>query len=286
MFETMISHVATLWQILGVAFLASLVVYLSVRSGSGHVLHLVLWRVLFGRRSCKDPDIDRWIADRNAWIQFRLLSGVRARSLAVSKRVIRWAEQHDEETVDVARCRSHFDTERLTLKVPGLWQEIFFAMFMSVFLAGAAMAVAASFSPSAWVSVAVPHAHGLRLSSEGVFVSDTRATLNAATCRSEPTRALVTETGLRAEEVTVVCGWLADPAFSRKADDHLQSQCRALLIVSLLLLGYGWSTLRGFLAARAARAMGRRLQARRRDARRSRRRRARGGGRSAASTAS
>lgn len=278
MFETMASHLDVLWQLLVVLFIGSVAVYLALRAGSAHIVHFMLWRILFGRGQPRDPDVARWVEGRRAWMQFRILSGARARSLASSKRVIRWAEQHGEEAVDVARCGGHFDLEQLRLTVPPRWEEVFFAVLSSAFLTGAAFAVAASFSSAAWVTVAVPDAHGLRLSPAGVYISDTRAAIDLSLCRSMSTAALASHSGLRLEEATAVCGWLADPAFVQKAAREVDAQRRALLIVSLLGLGYGWSTVRGFLASRAARAMGRRLESNkgaRAKARRARHRRVR-----------
>ena len=88
MFDIIITHLEVPWQILGAAFLVSLVVYLSVRFGSAQVLHLALWRVLFTGRPRKDAEIERWMSDRNALSNVALsLYDVRVRSLAVSKRM-------------------------------------------------------------------------------------------------------------------------------------------------------------------------------------------------------
>ena len=107
---------------------------------SVHTLRFRAWRLLHGKTEIHDPDIKRFIDERNALMTFRFLSGLKVRTVESARAFARWLHEHNEDVRAVRSAGPYFDPETLQVKtdaLPHRWTKRFFFLgsFM-LFLAG------------------------------------------------------------------------------------------------------------------------------------------------------
>lgn len=93
------------------------------RSKSSHLILIRLWRLAYGRQGIKDRELLKFIRTRDRLIFLRM-HGVPARTLCAGKKLLAWAEKHDEEMADINACGPLFDREACALRVaaiPATW---------------------------------------------------------------------------------------------------------------------------------------------------------------------
>lgn len=84
---------------------------------SFHALRFRVWRLLVGQAEIVDPDVKRFVDDRNALMSFRFLSGMKAYTIVDARRMARWLHEQDIEIRSVSAAGPYFDTRTLTVKV-------------------------------------------------------------------------------------------------------------------------------------------------------------------------
>lgn len=85
------------------------------RTSSSHTVFARLWRLFHGKAHTAAPKLKDYLDSQEATLQFRFTSGVPARTEQHARRLIEWAEEHDESLGDAVRCGPCFDFE-----LPGL----------------------------------------------------------------------------------------------------------------------------------------------------------------------
>ena len=114
------------WVGLPTAFIGLLVgtlifVLIAWRAWSLHPFLLQLWRLLLGRLTVHDPDVNRLIQQRDDLVKFRFVFGIRARTLLQAQRIREWSTKHNEDLADIRACARYFDIEECELaKTPAL----------------------------------------------------------------------------------------------------------------------------------------------------------------------
>lgn len=229
-----------------------------------------------GKPKRADPVIARWVEGRDALVQFRVLSGTPARTLANAHRLVAWAERHNEDIADIARCDHNFDLERPGLRrTPSRLEFAAAVLVLSLSVATLVLSITCTFAPRAWVSVKEPDAHTLFLSTTDARVWRSNRHFGVDECAAQPPASLAGEMGLSENEVMVVCGWLKDPKLPQNLDKTLEGQRLAFGLLALLGAGYAWFSRQWVASTAAARDMAKRLTARVGGLRRSRRSRRR-----------
>lgn len=100
---------------LGIAMVL-VVIYISLRSGSWHLIRLRLWRFIHSEHEFKDPSIQSAIHDLTSLVAFRYITGIRVRSLAFATNLIEWTKQNQEDFATIATAGAYFDCEKLELR--------------------------------------------------------------------------------------------------------------------------------------------------------------------------
>ena len=103
-----------------IALLLGSLIVVSVRSGSPHAIWSRLWTLAMGKprvRGAGGP-LQKILDERSTLIQFRVQTGIRARTSESALAVADWATQQGEDLEDVGRCRGFFDVEAVTLRRP------------------------------------------------------------------------------------------------------------------------------------------------------------------------
>lgn len=263
MFDLLSASSDTLWKFVNAAWIVSLLAWLCLRSRSSHLVLSRLWRMAQGKPQRTDPIVARWLDQRDALVQFRVMAGAPVRTLDNAHRLIAWAEAHNEDVADIARCDRNFDLEAIApKKTPSRLEFAFAAGVLCLSIPTFVISATATLAPRAWVSVRQPDAQTLYLSLTDVRVWGSAHHFGAAQCDSMAPAALAAEVELSKNEVTTACGWLKDPKLPEYLDKTLITQRLGLAWVALLGGGYAWLGRRWLSSVRAARDMAKRLAAR------------------------
>lgn len=118
------------------------------RTGSTHLLLSRVWLLLFGKLDVSDQAIEGFLAKRDAFMKFRLVTGLKPRTLEQAKALIAWCDERKEDVGDVKACGHFFDVEKLQLSDKLLGKRalvvtavLMFFFFLCAYVAGAAAVV-------------------------------------------------------------------------------------------------------------------------------------------------
>lgn len=119
------------------AVLLLLLAWATYRTGSAHLLLSRVWLLIFGRLDVSDQAIEGFLANRDAFMKFRLVTGLKPRTLEQAKALIAWCDEHKEDVGDVKACGHFFDVEKLQLRdrLPRRRITVLFAVLAGVFFA-------------------------------------------------------------------------------------------------------------------------------------------------------
>lgn len=210
------------------------------RAGSTHVFLARAWTLINGKEQSHDPTVRRWLGERGSLMQFRVMTGVRCRTLREARRLIGWARRHDEEVGDIARCRSYFDLSR-----PGL--KPFTASAAQFLIAGGLTALAAvillcglllATSNQAWVSVKDGSGTSMLLGVDAIRVLHSQQRFDAEDCATDRV-ALAARVDLPLAELDTACGWFRDSGLEAKVEQTVAEQRKVLAILIAFCLLYG-----------------------------------------------
>ncbi len=263
MFDLLSASSDTLWKVVNAAWIVSLLAWLCFRSRSSHLVLSRLWRLVQGKPQRTDPIVARWLDQRDALVQFRVMAGAPVRTLKNAHRLIEWAEAHNEDVADIARCDVNFDLEAIALKkTPSRFQFAVVAVLLSLSISTFIISATATLAPRAWVSVRQSDAQTLYLSPTDVRVWGSAHHFGLAQCEARASADLAAEVELSESEVSTACGWLKDPKLSEYLDKTMTTQRLALAWIALLGGSYTCLFSRWLSSIRAARDMAKRLAAR------------------------
>lgn len=243
--------------------LAGLVAWACWRSGSAHLLLVRVWSLVHGRARSPDAQIDHWLGKRSALMQFRFLTGLRCRTRTEAARLIAWAQRHDEEMGDVARCRWFFDLSKPGVKspVPGRWHGLAAAALTAALFTGAVWMGAMAVSSRAWVTVKNGSGTTLLLSAENIAVFRSSERFAKGDCQTLSHDDIGVRMGLPVSDVAVACAWFDDPQLTAKVAETLHTQRGGGGSLFALLLLYARFPFAWLRATVAADAMAKRLRA-------------------------
>jgi hypothetical protein len=263
MFDLLNASSDTLWKIVNTSWIVTLLIWLCARSHSPHIVLSRIWRLVQGKAQRTDPIVGRWLEQRDALVQFRVMSGTRARTLNNVHRLIAWAEANNEDIADIARCKTNFDLESVMLKrTPSRFEFTFVGILLALSIPTLVLSAACTLAPRVWVSVKTPDAHTLFLSETDVRVWRSTEHFGVTQCNAMTPGALALDVGLSVTEVITACGWLKDPKLSEYLDKALITQRTGLGWLAVLGALYAWIARSWLASIRAARDMAKRLTAR------------------------
>lgn len=128
--------------------LLGLLAWATYRTGSTHLLLSRVWLLVFGRLDVSDQTIEDFLAKRDAFMKFRLVTGLKPRTLEQAKALITWCDENKEDVGDVKACGHYFDIEQLQLRdrLPGkqammVTAVLMFFLFSLTYMTGASAAL-------------------------------------------------------------------------------------------------------------------------------------------------
>ncbi|MEH6461716.1 DUF6216 family protein [Chitinimonas sp. JJ19] len=86
------------------------------RTASNYSLLARLWQIFHGDKEHKDSPVSDFFHEQSVLMQFRFITGVRARTLKQAQALIAWARMHNEDVGAIATCGRYFDIEKVGLK--------------------------------------------------------------------------------------------------------------------------------------------------------------------------
>ena len=202
------------------------------RSGSTHTIWSRIWKLANGKSHKSKSALQVALDERDLLMEFRVRTGVKARTTKLAVAIQTWCDEHDEEIGDVGKCGSYFDLEKVEPKKPPPWLlqvPLYFVMVafivVSVFLVGTALTPRIlSIVPSTghlWIT----------LGEEDARTFWTHQHFSSAACSNKAN--VVTETGVSENDVQIICGWLNQ----RDYKSEFPSQIRMQRISAAYLLG-------------------------------------------------
>ena len=226
----------------GVALIAAML-WIVWRTQSGHALRYRAWRLLHGRTEITDPDIKRFVEERNELMTFRFLSGVQVRTAQNCRTLARWMREHNEEVRTIRFAGPYFDVEQLRVKTEALPS---LARLLVTFVGSVLLFAAATYV----TSLASRDHTFLKVNSTGTWFAVQSKGFAPATlagkagapvvkledCKSEP-NANLNAPALDARNVGVLCALLRDPAAEQYLSKNLAEQ-RAVFGVFAVVLGW------------------------------------------------
>lgn len=199
------------------AVLLLLLAWATYRTGSAHLLLTRVWLLIFGKLDVSDQAIESFLANRDAFMKFKLVTGLKPRTLEQAKALIAWCDEHKEDVRDVKACGHFFDVEKLQLRdrLPGKRGMLALAILVFLFFYTAYVAGAlAVFYPSAF---RVPESGNWYwvMSGKATLIDPTtfdESYVDKATCRRElPT------SGSGESELEVLCALIDDGSAHERA---------------------------------------------------------------------
>lgn len=211
--------------------------FAAYRTGSIHLLLSRVWLLVFGKLNVSDETVERFLANRDAFMKFRLVTGLKPRTLEQAKALIAWCEEHKEDVGDVKACGSYFDVEKLQLykRLPGKL-ELMVITFFTVLLPFAVYGTASS-------AILLPPAFKVNASGNWYWVDGERALqvgrnhsdrkrLSKANCQNTASSDLLDS------DAKALCPLLGEKGASERAS-ALRGQ-QAILGSASLVLGVFW----------------------------------------------
>lgn len=233
-----------------------------MRTQSLHVVVIRLWRIVLGRMAVADPEIGEFITKRSDLMAFRHVSGIPARTHGQSKRLIRWAEGHDEDLSTIRRCGNLFDLETCQLRdkdiPPGWIQPLIFlffsAMVMSLMVAGFGMATTKGMyqfrGSGTWFLLSKDSAVALSPLKQGRIVAEM--------CVDRPSPEAMPPFSI--EETNILCQAFDTSEVENKIKKTLAEQRILFGILSGVLAWLAWTSFTCFRRNDAAKCMAQRLK--------------------------
>ena len=227
-----------------VFIIAAITIFL--RTGSGHLLRVRMWRTLSGKAEVDDPLIQQYIADATSLQAYQYYSRINAGTLRDAQQLISFSKQRNIPTSLIQRAGGYFNTASCELnesRIPGKMMQIFVAITYLLFT----LIIAFSF---AFFTAAGPvykmRESGTRfiLTSESAqTIPDfwlTRKGLTASDCANNQTE----RSSFTASELAVICQALKDPEQTRDLHQDLVKQrwflawiiAFSLYVIAILLL--------------------------------------------------
>ena len=130
------------WQLAAIVIPLIFGIIIWWKSGSPFTIWARLWTLFHGKASGGAQDVRTYLDNHTSVLQLRFITNIKARTGRHASRLIKWAEENDENLSDAARCGPYFDIEIPALKEksgqPRPWQVIVMGIIGAV-LAGAAL---------------------------------------------------------------------------------------------------------------------------------------------------
>lgn len=234
---SVIENVAADWIKAALALLVFItpVIIAWFRSGSTHIVWSRLWKLIDGKGVKPQSTLQRFLAERDTLMEFRVRTGVRARTTRIAMDIRKWCADHNEEIGDVGRCGAYFDTEAVDLKTPPSWRRqalIYFVMaslfFISIILASTIIV------PRLWSIVPSGDGPLVSLGVNDAKIWRTGYRFSLDDCSAANTKFIAKASGISNDDVEIICSWLKDRDFK----SNLPSQINAQRLLSALLFGF------------------------------------------------
>ncbi|HEY9131470.1 MAG TPA: DUF6216 family protein [Dyella sp.] len=254
-FLSLINDVVDPWKVVIAPFLlGSAVVWLCLRSGSLHMLLSRLWLFLFGKQRHDDAVIQDYLKRRGALMQFRLMTGMRARTRSHAHALIEWCEANDEEIGAIRQCGPYFDRVELRLKpenkLPSRLSQTLKFVAIAACAYIAVLFIVLTVQPGVFASVKGGSGTWMVLTEHRIS-RPMRSNFSSADCVAGYVP-ISANTGIPRNEVPTACSWLTHKGL----DDYLRKSRREQRIVFAfpiaLSLWMGLSMFRWWMAGTAA----------------------------------
>lgn len=223
--------------VFGVVAMGVLALLVWKRTRSTHPLMARLWHLLNGRREYKDSIIGQFLEDQTALMEFRFITGVRARTVEQTHAVIDWTRKNNEDIGDVAACGSYFDMEHIALKdkekLPSKWHFLGNFALILMLLVGVICLVTGVVSDSV----------GLQMKKSGVFFMLTAEGAEPLWSKSSLSKAQCLKANLppdnpfSADDARIICEIFKDKSFTPYLKKSLKEQ-RIAIGMSIFILSW------------------------------------------------
>lgn len=246
------------------ALLVGALVVVSLRSGSPHVIWSRLWTFAAGKSRGKSSEgqLRKILLERQNLLEFRVQTGIRARTTAHALSIADWAEQQGEDLEDVGRCRGFFDVDAVKLKEPlNPWFEFFFIALavgvLLVYLWIAPLAIA----PRVWMIL--PKGTWVTYGAKDVLVFGTHQRLAKDDCSGESIDKSLRNYGVTEQaDLRDACQALRDSRYPGLLNDALRGQRVASVSIAIGAAPLAYLVHYVCAGAMAVRSMTKRIQVR------------------------
>jgi hypothetical protein len=208
------------------------------RMGSPHFLIERISVLFFGKKSSFDSEVDKFVQERSALMQFRLHTGVKARTLGLAHKMLHWCKANGEEMGVIRRCGKYFDIENVELSkksaIPGQKVRLVFLTLTILFLYCAALLFAMMFVHGVLGSIKNDKASPefvIRIDRVSTPFRST-GTITRSDCAGDK-KAVASTLRISNDQAAMVCSWLADPNLGHFLKRSLNEQ-RVLLSIPLI----------------------------------------------------
>lgn len=221
--QALVTWLISKWEVIAGSLGAiGLILWACARTGSTHVLHKRLWRLLFGKQEINSPVLSQLLGERDDLMLARTFLGLkRLPTAAAAERLAAWLKKFDVNVDLVAAAGHHFDLDApgFTQRPPGIKAIMLLTLGSIVFLYGA-IAVAG-------LGVSTPPVVQVKASKIWYAVTDQQArqfqlrgdpapAIESSSCDDKS--AIARTTGYPDHDVQVMCDLLATE--SGKAARH------------------------------------------------------------------
>lgn len=227
--------------LIGIFLIATPLVAVWFRSGSTHTIWSRLWRLANGKGSKTQSELQRTLAERDSLMEFRVRTGVKARTTKLATTILKWCDEHDEEIGDVGKCGFYFDTEMVELKkAPLLWVQIPIYIVLVALLVINLFMVCALTAPRLWSIVPSSDKPWVMLGENDARTWLTHHRFSVDDCTNLKIGAVATQAGISKDSVQIVCDWLKDPKYKLDLSRQINAQraSSAYLLAVLFLPSY------------------------------------------------
>lgn len=242
-----VATISTLGVSVGAVATTLLLLLVSWRSGSSHLLMNRLWMVIQGKRKIDDEVIRKYMDDQDKVHWFQFMEGVYPRTLKNTHELIRWCEGNNIALRDIRACGSNFDAQK-----PGLHlsKRAYFGLSIFTFLVAVPLLAGGGvFALITLPNSALMHSKEselvfwLRSDQAQAIFADGKAALQVDQCAVEKST-LSRKTGFTPNEVDSLCKFFVKPERQQKIDENITTQREFFGFFALALIFFGFSFLR------------------------------------------
>lgn len=250
--QSALAWLSSRWDVIFTAlFAVGGLLWICARTGSTHVLKARLWQLLLGKPEEPSGFLSKFLADRDALMRFRHLTGIRVATTECAERLVNWTTERRIDLDLVRAAGDHFNVNLpgFNRRPPRPGAIITMAIFASLSVSLALLVTAFGTTTLAGIRVvktntwyAVDETGSQRLER----LRRTGPLVTAAVCKKDH----LTEgaaTSVSSYDISVLCELMGSPEGRQAIQSAKREQILATAFIAIILTWWG---LMGFLAVR------------------------------------